>query len=116
MLICFNHGINYTAIINFYRKGPKIMDEIQSGENRFFIGDDPKKPIAEITFRLVGNDNILVIDHTYVAEELRGEGIARKLIDKVVEYARAENKKIVPLCPYAKKLMIGNPEFDDILK
>ncbi len=92
------------------------MDEIQRGENRFFIGDDPKKPIAEITFRLVGNETILVIDHTYVAEELREQGIARKLLEKVVEYARAENKKIVPFCPYAKKVMIGNPAFADVLK
>ncbi len=91
------------------------MDTITEGNNKFYIGASEEKPIAEITFRRAGSDT-LIIDHTYVSEELRGQGIARKLLDKVVAYARQEQKKIIPVCSYAAKVMKGNPEFEDVLK
>ena len=50
-------------------------------------------------------ENIIIIDHTYVSDELRGQGIGQLLLDKVITWAEKENKKIIPLCPYAKAQM-----------
>jgi predicted GNAT family acetyltransferase len=33
----------------------------------------------------------------------------------VAELARKENKKVVPLCSYAKRVMIQNPDYQDVL-
>ncbi len=88
------------------------MDEIKSGNNSFYIGGDPGNPEAEITFTADGD--ILTIDHTFVSENLRGRGIALKLVEKAAEYARAENKKIIPLCSYAKKVM-ADRAYADVL-
>ncbi len=92
-----------------------MLPSIVEGENKYYIGENEETPIAEITFRRAGSDT-LIIDHTYVSETLRGQGIARKLLDRVVEYARKEQKKIIPVCSYAVKVMVGNPEFEDVLK
>lgn len=49
----------------------------------------------------LGEDKI-IIDHTYVSEVLKGQGVGQQLVKKVMEYARQENKKIIALCPFAK--------------
>lgn len=70
--------------------------------------------IAEITYSKAG-EKILIIDHTFVDPVLRGQGIAAKLVERVVELAIDENKKIVPLCPYAKRLFDENEGFQQIM-
>jgi len=37
-------------------------------------------------------------------------------VEKVVEYARNENKKIISHCPYAKNVLEATKEYEDILK
>jgi len=90
------------------------MNEIQKGRNDFSIIDDNGEVLAEITFYLTGLDKI-TIDHTYVCNPMRGQGVGEALVSKVVEYAREENKKILPVCPYAKKVMLKNEDCHDVL-
>lgn len=51
------------------------------------------------------NDNKWNIVHTGVRPAFEGQGIARRLLNKVVEEARLRNLKIVPVCSYAKKVL-----------
>lgn len=44
-----------------------------------------------------------------------GQGIARRLVEKVIEEARARQIKILPLCSYASKMMEGKTEYQDVL-
>jgi len=90
------------------------MEVIKKGENQFYIGEDIENPLAEITF-IRADESKIVIEHTYVSDSLRGQGIALQLVNKVVEYARFENKKIIPICPYAKKVMTENEKYKDVL-
>ncbi|KKE78747.1 N-acetyltransferase [Oceanobacillus caeni] len=90
------------------------MVTINKAENIFYVGDDVKEPIAELTFNQSSGNNI-VVDHTYVSDELRGQGIAGQLVEKVVAYARENNKKIIPLCPYVKRKLEETPEYHDVL-
>ncbi|QKY71503.1 GNAT family N-acetyltransferase [Lentibacillus sp. CBA3610] len=90
------------------------MADIKKGDHKFYIGADEQEPKAEITFKESGH-NELNVDHTYVSEELRGEGVAGKLVEKMVSYARDEGKKIDPTCPYAKEKMEKTPEYHDVL-
>lgn len=90
------------------------MEEIKMGCNQFYIGDSEEEALARITF--VPSGDRLIIDHTYVSETLRGKGIAQKLLAKAVEYARQENKKIVPQCSYVEKVMKQGDEYKDVLR
>ena len=56
-----------------------------------------------------------IINHTGVRPEFEGKGIAKKLLLKVIEAARAKNVKITPLCSYARKVMNGKEEYADVL-
>ena len=88
--------------------------EIKEQKNAFYIGDSIGSAIAVITFQPKGEDAI-VIDHTFVKEEYRKQGIAHSLVMKVADYARRENKKIVPQCSYAREMLTRDDRFEDIL-
>ena len=45
------------------------------------------------------------ITHTEVNDEYQGQGIARKLVECIIENAKKENKKIIAECSYAKKIL-----------
>jgi hypothetical protein len=88
--------------------------EIKEQKNAFYIGDSIGSAIAVITFQPKGEDAI-VIDHTFVKEEYRKQGIAHSLVMKVADYARRENKKIVPQCSYAREMLTRDDRFEDVL-
>ncbi|MDH2323252.1 GNAT family N-acetyltransferase [Providencia huaxiensis] len=88
---------------------------IQSDHNSFFIlSDDKQTRLAEITFVYTG-DELAIIDHTLVDESLKGQGIAKLLVAKVVERMRKERRKVIPLCPFAKAIFDRTPEYNNIL-
>ena len=91
------------------------MNTIKRDGNQFYIGESIENRVAEITFVSAGVDTI-IIDHTYVSDSLRGQGIALQLVNKVAEYARLEHIKIIPLWSYKKKVMTQNEEYKDVLK
>jgi len=87
---------------------------IKQGSNRFFIGESEDNDLARITF-YYEQENVIVINHTFVAVELRGKAIAAKLLAKVVEFAKDNNLLIIPECSYAVVKMTRNDEYKDIL-
>lgn len=79
----------------------------------FFIETDGKK-LAEMTYSKAGDDKI-IIDHTEVSEALKGTGAGKKLVAESVKYARENNIKIIPLCPFAKSVFEKTAEYSDVL-
>ena len=79
-----------------------VIIEIKEGINKFYLGDILENPKAEVTYVSYNKDTI-IIDHTFVSNELRGQNIGKDLIKKVIDFARKENKKIIPQCSFAKK-------------
>lgn len=90
-----------------------ILHEDDGKKGRFYI-DKGDKNLAEITYVWAGEDK-LIIDHTYVDEELKGQSIGNKLVVKVVEMAREKKVGVIPLCPFAKALMEKKTELQDVL-
>lgn len=60
-------------------------------------------------------DRKFIIDHTEVNPDFSGKGIGRKLVMAGVAFARENDLKILPLCPYAKRLFDRTPEIKDVL-
>lgn len=63
----------------------------------------------------VSSPGQITIHHTEVDEKLRGQHVGDKLVEAAVEFARAEGLKIVPTCPFAKKVIDRTPKFQDVL-
>ena len=60
-------------------------------------------------------NDVWSITHTVVKQEFGGRGIAKRLVLAVIEEARKQNKKINPICSYAKKMMESSNEYKDVL-
>ena len=60
-------------------------------------------------------NNVWSIIHTVVKQEFGGRGIAKRLVLAIIEEARKNNKKINPICSYAKKMMESSDEYKDVL-
>lgn len=80
---------------------PSMREEIiaqRQGNSFELIGSKGK--VGEITFLMV-DTNTWMIDHTYVDPDYRGQKLAKRLLDLVVNEARAKGRKIIPSCSYA---------------
>ena len=53
----------------------------------------------------IENENEWNIVHTEVSKLYQGQGIARKLVEIIIENAKKENKKLIAECSYAKKVI-----------
>lgn len=77
-----------------------------------FIGDE-NAPIGEMNFTWAGKDKI-IIDHTEVSEELKGKSAGKQMLMVLVEKARAEGFKIMPLCPFAHSVFRRDQSIKDV--
>ena len=91
-----------------------MIKEIKQADGRFYVGNIAH-PEAEITYK-EDDGKTVVIDHTIVSEKLQGKGIASELVRRVVEFARENDKQIVPQCSYAIQKMKETPEYHDVWK
>ena len=80
----------------------------------YFFIEENNEIIAEMTYVWSGEDKI-IIDHTEVSEKLGGKGIGKQLVHKAVEMAREKHIKILPLCPFTKKVFDKTEDYKDVL-
>lgn len=69
---------------------------------------------ARILFAPAG-DRTLDFQHTQVAPELRGRGVATLLIRRALDDVRARGERIVATCPLVKAFLGKHPEYQDLL-
>ena len=79
----------------------------------FYIEENGRL-LAEMTYVWAGSNKI-IIDHTQVSDELKGQGAGKQLVNEAFEMAREKGIKILPLCPFAKSVFDKIKEFNDVL-
>ncbi len=85
----------------------------ESDRRGMFYMENENGIISELTYTHE-NNGILIIDHTQTKPELEGRGLAAQLVKSIVEYARKNNFKIDPLCPYAEIQFDQNKDYGDV--
>ena len=78
-------------------------DEIihQAWHQRFVLAGDGEQ--AQLDYQLAGNT--INFTNTFVPPELRGKGLAEKLVRHGLAWARAQNFTIHASCWYVKKFL-----------
>jgi predicted GNAT family acetyltransferase len=56
----------------------------------------------------------VAFDHTFVPIELRGHGIAERLVTAGMRWAREQKLRVVPACSYVSSFMDHHPEWNDL--
>ena len=80
--------------------------------NRFEAVVDGHLAVAEYQLE----DGRVVFTHTFVPPELRGRGIAEKLVRPALKWARAEGKRVVPACSYVAAFVQRHAEFQSLVE
>ena len=83
------------------------MELNENGRSAFFMNEGDQR-VAEMVFSISGNN--LTVYHTEVSEKLKGKGVSGQLLETMVNYARAHNLKVIPLCPYVNLQFRRHPE------
>jgi uncharacterized protein len=84
------------------------------GTKGLFYVAGTKEPLAEMIYTMPSPEK-MIIEHTEVSEELRGQNMGYQLVKTAVEFARERNIKIIPLCPFANSVFKRKREFADVL-
>lgn len=74
---------------------------------------DGTKEIAKATFT-IEEGPIYALDSTFVDTDYRGQGLAGKLVELVVEKAKRDEALVRPVCTYAIKAFESNEEYQKI--
>lgn len=90
------------------------IQQINDTRRGYFEAVEDEKQAGKMTYTWAG-DSKFIIDHTEVNEEFNGKGVGKKLVMAAVEYARTNNLKIIPLCPFAKSVFDKVEEIRDVL-
>ncbi|HXB43761.1 MAG TPA: GNAT family N-acetyltransferase [Puia sp.] len=69
--------------------------------------------IAFIDYKLL-RDTLFLI-HTEVPPALEGKGAGSAIVQKALQYAKDNNYKVVPICPFVQSYLKRHKEWKDII-
>lgn len=70
---------------------------------------------ATLKYSLSADGKILDYYSTFVPPELRGRNIAQDIVKFALDYAKDNNYKVIPSCPFIKAYIDRNPEYEGIM-
>jgi predicted GNAT family acetyltransferase len=62
------------------------------------------------------DEDMIVMTHVGVHPEHRGQGVAGQLTRVALEYAKASNLRVIPMCPYIASYIHRNPQYIELTK
>ncbi|NWG06553.1 MAG: N-acetyltransferase [Chloroflexi bacterium] len=81
-------------------------------ENRFEVWIDGY--LSKLDYIRDGRN--FVITHVGVYPKLRGQGLAGRITQAGLEYAKANKLRVIPMCSYVAAYIRRNPQYVDLMK
>jgi uncharacterized protein len=82
-----------------------------AAKHRFELDVDGQTAFTE--YRL--SPGVMTLFHTLTPAALRGRGLAARVVQAALEFARDERLKVIPLCWYVNEHIKTHPEFRELL-
>lgn len=90
----------------------------------FEVRDDPSahrfelregdRVVGVASYRLDGD--VVVVPHTEIAPDRRGEGLGAVLVGGLLDQVRASGRTVRPLCWYVAEFVGEHPEYADVVE
>lgn len=90
------------------------IEQFNRESKGFFKATEDGKEAGRMTYSWAG-ENRIIIDHTEVNPEFKGKNVGKQMVLAAVDFARKNNIKILPLCPFAKSVFDRNADLHDVL-
>ena len=87
----------------------EVIHDIE--KQKFFVVIDD----LESHLEYVKVENVLNLNYTYVPSELRGKGIAGKIVKEALTYGKDNKLKIIPSCSYVADYIRRHKEYQPLL-
>lgn len=91
------------------RTPPQV--QIDADQRRFVVRDE--EGTGELRYNIIGSQ--IILEHTEVSPGLRGRGVAGSLAKAALEYARANELTVIPVCPFVIGYLRRHPEYQTLL-
>ena len=86
----------------------------EGSKGRYEARVEGQDGVGELTFSRMSPTKIIA-DHTSVDDSLKGTGIGKALVERLITDARREGFSIVPLCPFVRSQYQRHPEWSDVM-
>jgi predicted GNAT family acetyltransferase len=83
--------------------------EVKHDEKKSIFYIELDGEIAYLDYAMRGNK--IDLYHTYTPTQLRGKGLAGKIVEFAFNYAKENNLKVIPSCPFIPSFLAKNPEY-----
>ena len=80
-------------------------------QNRFVSNVEGYEAVVEYTLK----DNVIDLYRTFTPPELRGKGVAGKIVKYALEHAKENNLKVIPTCSYVNGYIKRNEKYKELL-
>lgn len=90
-----------------------IHHKQEEGKGYFYVQIDGEVK-AQMVYRQP-SDDIIVIEHTEVNDEIRGKNVGYQMVNASVTFARNHFLKIVPECPFVCSVFKKKKDYADVL-
>ena len=92
--------------------GKKMI--LKTDESRSWLEDESGEEVAVLEHPEIRR-GVVNIRHTYVDDNLTGQGVAGKMMKILAEQLKKKNMKAELSCSYAIRWFAEHPEYDDIV-
>ncbi len=79
-----------------------------------FVLEQDGQHIGRLDYRV--EDGVLYVDYVEVIPSQRGNGLGVPLIDAAVDWARDNSLRVVPICGYARRVLVSDARYADVLQ
>ena len=93
-------------------KNDEIVVRHNVAESRFETVVDSFLSVADYELAV----GTMIMTHTFVPPELRGRGIAEKLVRTALDWARTERLRVVPACSYVATFVQRHSEYQPLVR
>jgi len=90
----------------------QFRHEEQDGKGSFTAWDGDTRAALVAYSRLSPTE--LLVDHTETFPGYQGRGLGQRIVLHVFAWARSNNHKLMPLCPYTRTVFDRFPEWGDV--
>lgn len=78
-----------------------------------FYVEQEGEVVGHLRYSVLDN-KIMTLDHTEVAPQMNGKGLASSLVRHSVDFARENDYKVDPVCSYAAKQFQRHEDYQEV--
>lgn len=91
-------------------------EEDSKGYFQYLDSIDGKETVVAFVSYSKAGDTQIIIDHTDVKPNYKGQDLGSQLVYKMVDHAREHQLKVLPICPFTASVFQKDESIRDVLR